>query len=44
MIKNIKNSNQKTNIFKTNTTSTNYFEITRTRYFEQYAKPDASGN
>ena len=33
----------KNNIFKTNTTSTNYFEITRRAYFEQYAKPDASG-
>ena len=33
----------KNNIFKTNTTSTDYFEITRRAYFEQYAKPDASG-
>lgn len=30
-------------MFKTNTTSADYFEITRRAYFEQYAKPDASG-
>ncbi|KXU49913.1 MAG: hypothetical protein UFX20_06610 [Longibaculum muris] len=29
-------------MFKTNTTSADYFEITRRAYFEQYAKPDVS--
>lgn len=33
----------KNNIFKTNTTSADYFEIARRAYFQQYAKSEASG-